>query len=295
VLSEFFRISQVAIGCLLIAIATSLPELSVSVVSSTLGEGALAAGNVFGSNIANVLLVLGLGAFFFGLRINRSSLRDIGLILLLTTIISVYIVFNSSLGRAALGFWEGAVLLGIFLVYGWRMARTRKMNDSENRREVTKHEALKAFLLFGVGIVVVMISSGFVVESAVDLARLAGVAESFIGATVIAIGTSLPELSVDIQAIRKRRFGLALGDAIGSNMINITLVLGTAAVINPIMVSIPVFIAALLFAVVANMALMYAGAVDRGISRPGGAMFLLLYVVYVVAIFGLQIRELGTG
>lgn len=294
-LANFFRISQLAVGIILLAVATSLPELSVSVVSSTVGEGAIAAGNVFGSNIANILLVLGIGAALYGLRISPSNLKDIGLVLLLTTVISVYIVFSSTVQQKALGFPEGTLLLAIFAIYSWRILKREKINANGNHLEVTKAEALKAFLLFGIGILVVIVSSGFVVEYAVKLARLAGVAESFIGATVIAIGTSLPEFSIDVHAIRKKRYGLALGDAIGSNMVNLTLVLGTAAVINPVQVTLAVFIAALLFAVIANSVLLYVAAVNRKIGRRGGALFLILYVVYIILIFTLQFRELGAG
>jgi cation:H+ antiporter len=133
------------------------------------------------------------------------------------------------------------------------------------------------------------------VDSSVKLARTLGIAESFIGATIIAIGTSLPELSVDLQAIRKKHYGLALGDAIGSNMANLTLVLGTAAVINPIHVQIPIFISALLFAVIANTVLLYAAAVHRKIDKSGGLVFLAMYAIYLVTIFFLQFREMGAG
>jgi len=293
-LSKFFGISQLAIGFILIAVSTSLPELSVSVVSSAANEGAIAAGNVFGSNIANILLILGTGAFLYGLKISATSLRDIGLVLLLTTIISVYIIFNSSVQGNALSFIEGALLLSIFVIYAWYSIAKKGTEESNNNGKVTKAKALNAFLFFGVGILAVIVSSGFVVESAVKLAKLLGIAESFIGATIIAIGTSLPELSVDLQAIRKKHYGLALGDAIGSNMVNVTLVLGTAAVINPIHVQIPVFIAALLFAVIANMVLLYVAAVNKRIARLGGALFLVTYAIYIGIIFALQMREMAT-
>ena len=136
-----------------------------------------------------------------------------------------------------------------------------------------------------------IISSGFVVESAVNLSRMLGIAESFIGATIIAVGTSLPELSVDLQAIRRKQYGLALGDAIGSNMTNLTLVLGAAAVINPIHVQIPVFIAALLFAVIANIMLLYVAATNKGVRKNGGILFLAMYAIYFISIFILQMRE----
>ena len=130
-------------------------------------------------------------------------------------------------------------------------------------------------------------------SSAVGLARMMGIAESFIGATIIAIGTSLPELSIELQAVRKKHYGVALGDAIGSNMANITLVLGTAAAINPIVINLPVFIAALLFAVIANTLLFYVAAINREIKRYGGAVFIALYITFLITVFSLQVRELG--
>ncbi|MBD3397694.1 hypothetical protein GF412_01020 [Candidatus Micrarchaeota archaeon] len=292
-LSRYFGISQLAIGFLLLAVATSLPELSVSLLSSVTGEGAIAAGNIFGSNIANILVIIGMAACLYGVKIRGKDLKEIGLLLLLTTVISVYIVFSSSVQGQALGFIEGAVLLGIFGVYAWHgMSRERK-GLPNHPKPVKKEQALNAFLLFIGGVVLVLVSSGFVVESAVKLSLGFGIAESFIGATVIAIGTSLPELSIGLQSIRKKKYGIFLGNAIGSNMINLTLVLGVAAVLNPIAVQIPVFIAALLFAVVANMLLLYVAAVNKRVQRIGGAMFLVFYLVYLGAIFVLQLGELG--
>ena len=137
----------------------------------------------------------------------------------------------------------------------------------------------------------VMISSSFVVNSAVALANAIGLAKSFIGATIIALGTSLPELSIDLQAIRKKQYGLALGDAIGSNMANLTLVLGTAAAISPILVQLKVFIAALLFAVVANAVFFYFAAIKKRIGRAEGAFMVLAYLAYLLVIFALQFAD----
>jgi cation:H+ antiporter len=294
-LSRFFNVSQVAIGFVLLSMSTTVPELSVSVVSSAVGEGAIAAGNVFGSNIANILLILGLGGFLYGFKVGRADLKDIGLVLLLTTVISAYIIYNSSIEQKALGFAEGALLLTIFIAYIWHTMAARRTTDGNADGQVSKKEALDAFLLFGASIIVVLVSSGFVVSSATSVARMFGIAESFIGATVIAVGTSLPELSISLTAIRKKRYGVALGDAIGANMVNITLVLGAAAAINPIQVTLPVFIAALLFAVIANILLLYMAAVHRNINRDGGALFLAIYAVYLVLAFTLQINELSAS
>lgn len=291
-LSKFFGINHVAIGFILLAVSTSLPELSVSILSSTAGEGALAAGNVFGSNIANILLVLGIGGFLYGLKIGKNELKDIAVVLVLTTIISVYIIFNSTIRNQALGFLEGIILLLFFAFYVVYILR-KKTIEGGSTNQITKKEALSAFLFFSTSIVLVLISASFVVDSAVEIAKLLNIAESFIGATIIAIGTSLPELAIDLQAIRKKQYGLALGDAIGSTMTNITLVLGTAAVIHPISIVLPVFIAALLFAIIANIVLFYVAAVNKRIQKFGGALFLFIYVIYIIVIFYLQIGELS--
>ena len=293
-LSRFFGISQVAIGMLLIAAATTLPELSVSVTSSSMGEGAIAAGNVFGSIIANILLILGIGAVLYGIKVNHTDMKDIGFALLLTTLISVYIIFNGSVEQRILGFPEGAVLLAIYCFHVWRILNRKRIADPDGDGNVTKDEAMQAFIFFIIGIFIVIASSGFVVSSAVSLARQIGVAESFIGATIIAVGTSLPELSIALQAIRRKSYGIALGNIMGANISDMTLVLGVAAAINPIEVRLPIFVGALLFAVIANSILLYVTAVNKGLKRLGGTLFLAIYALYLIVIFYLQIRELGS-
>ncbi|MFH0862389.1 MAG: calcium/sodium antiporter [Candidatus Altiarchaeota archaeon] len=291
-LATHFGVSQLAIGILLVAVSTSLPELSVSVSSSVAKEGAIAAGNVFGSNIANILLILGIGAYSFGFRVDRESLKDIALILLLTTIISVYIIIHSQMWGNALGFLEGLVLLIIAILYASHMLHHKSRGAFDEGPHVSRRIAFRSFLLFFAGIVAVIISSSLVVDSAVKLANLLGLSKSFIGATLIAVGTSLPELTVDLQAIRKRHYSLALGDAIGSNMVNITLVLGAAALISPITVNLQIFNAALLFAVVANMLFFYIAVVKRQFDRRSGMIMLATYAFYLILIFGLQSSEL---
>ena len=261
--------------------------------SSTAKQGAIAAGNVFGSNIANILLVLGIGAALYGFRVGKENLKDLALVLLLTTLISIYILFHSQITGNALGFYEGALLLLIFAWYANRLLKKKNLEGMAPAKRMGRREGLRAFLFFGLGIVGVMISSQFVVDSAVKLADMAGLAKSFIGATLIAIGTSLPELSIELQAIRRKQYGLALGDAIGSNMVNITLVLGAAAAISPIVVQLNVFSAALLFAVVANMVFLYIAAVKGKFEKKDGLLLLGLYALYLIVIFYLQFGEVN--
>jgi cation:H+ antiporter len=288
-LSRYFGISQVAAGLILLAVITSLPELSVAIVSGSAGEGAISAGNVFGSNIANIFLVLGAGAFLYGLKIPWSRINEIGIVLLLTTIISAYIIFSSQVYGTALDFPVGAVLLAIFIIYVYYlMKEKKKINDGKNNGKLDRKKALGAFLVFIGGIVVVFISSGFVVENAVITAKNFGVAESLIGATIIAVGTSLPELSTTLQAVRKKRYGIAVGNIIGSNMTNITLVLGTTAVLDAVEVKLPVFIAALLFAIVANAIILYFAAIRKHLGRYVGFVFIASYALFLILMLGLQ-------
>jgi cation:H+ antiporter len=184
----------------------------------------------------------------------------------------------------------------LLLLAAWYVARMlgkKPTGEKETGAKISRHEGLKAFLMFMAGVLLVLVSSSFVVDSAVKLADVFGLAKSFIGATIIAVGTSLPELSVDIAAIRKKQFGLALGDAIGSNMVNLTLVLGAAAAINPIVLQLNVFVAALLFAVVANMAFLYLAVVKVNFGKAEGILLLSLYVLYLVLIFTLQAGEVA--
>src|SRR3989338_9475959 len=291
-LSRFFGLSKIAVGALLLAVSTSLPELSVSVLSATIGGGAIALGNVFGSSITNILLVLGFGGFLYGITIRKRALYDVSFILLFSALLPVYIILSMFFNNQALGFIEGFVLLLLFAVYAY-YSFVRKI-DIENGDHVTTKQALQSFVIFFFSIIVVLISAGFVVDSALKLATQLNIAQSFIGATIIAVGTSLPELTIDLKAIRRKHYDLAIGDAIGSNLINTTLVLGTAAVINPIVVSINIFSVILMFVVLANFLFLYVASTQNKLNRFGGLLFLIVYVLYFISIFYMQASELVT-
>ncbi len=292
-LANFFRITTLAAGIVLVAISTALPELSVAIMSSINNEGSIAVGNSFGSLIANILLLLGLGAFLYGFRIENQSLKSIALLLFLTTLISLYILAHSLFYGSALGLIEGVILLGIGVVYYFKVINESRLPGEQDAYRVTKHEALSSFILFFLGFVGVIFFAGLVVKYAVLIARQLNVSESFIGATMIAVGTSLPELSVVLQAIRKKHYGIALGDVMGSNMANLTLVLGCASIINPIsLVNLLVPTAAMLFAVVANSTFLYFSITKKRFTYREGLVMLAMYAFYIFVIFGLQAGEL---
>lgn len=281
-ISEFFRIGQAAVGFILVSTATSLPELAVSVISGSQKQGAIALGNVFGSNIANVLLVLGTAAFFYVIKVKKIEIHQISIILLIVSLITIGVITTNELGVST-----GLLLLATFAVYVMFLLKQNMGVDRGNH--VTRKEALVAFLLFSVGIAAVLVSASFIVESAVKIAEEAGLAKSFIGATIIAVGTSLPEIAVDFQAIRKKKYGLALGDAIGSSMANITLVLGTAAVLGPITFNKTIFGVFALFAIVTNVFLVYFLRNDNKLTKKEAIIFLFLYALYMMTIFQVQL------
>ncbi|MFA6214406.1 MAG: hypothetical protein WC717_03970, partial [Candidatus Micrarchaeia archaeon] len=267
-LSEYLGLSKMAVGMLIVGAMVALPELSVAITSSAAGQGELSAGNVFGANVVLILFALGIGAFVYGFRVERKNLEDVGFVLLLTFLISMYMIFVTQIAGRTIGFLEGVAL---YLVFAWYAAKM-VIDKAISKKSVVEDRAhfntgtfslgwLQKMdvngpvtaLVFAASVLAVYVSADIVVDSAISIATELGLAQSFIGATLIALGTSLPEIMVGFEAIKKRMYGLVLGDAMGSIMANITIVLGTAAIIRPISLHLKVFGIAMLFAVLANV------------------------------------------
>ena len=301
-ISRYFGVGQFFVGMFLIAISTSLPEFSIAIISSSTGSGALSAGNVFGSSIANILFILGLGAFFFGFRADRKVLEDAAFIIVVTILLCLYIIFETQISRKSLGLFEGALLVMIFVWYVLKILFDRMVSFRKCAKpisllpastEISKKEAGRSLTIFLFAIAVVVASSRFVVDSALSITSMLGFEQTFIGATFLAVGTTLPELTVAFQALKKKYYGIALGDATGSIMMNITLVLGTAAMLHPISIQLKVFSVALIFSVVANLAFFYFAAVKRRFGRGEGVAMLALFALYLILITMFQLGFFG--
>ncbi|VVC03502.1 Sodium/calcium exchanger MaX1 [Candidatus Burarchaeum australiense] len=282
ILARFFRISEATVGFVLISVSTSLPELSVAVISSSAGEGALSVGNVIGSNIADLTLIIGICAFIRPILVKKRDMMEIMKILLITSIIPLILIYTGNLDK-----FGGLLLLAIFVAYVFYVSR--KKIDLEKGDNIRRPQALRAFLLFCGGILAVLLTSSFAVNSAVAISDMTGIAKTFIGATIIALGTSLPELAVDIQAMRRRRYSLALGDAIGSAMTNLTLVLGVTGLFNPQIIYMSIFLTIMLFLLITNLVLMYFMSTNNRITKKEGAMLLALYAIFLLVTSGVQI------
>lgn len=240
-LAKRLGVSELVIGLTIVAIGTSAPELIVSLMAGVQGHAELTVSNVLGSNIANVLLILGLAAVIFPLRFSKAVVwKEIPFSLLALIVLFLTAGFLAPNGQNApeLTWGGGAVLLillGIFLFYTFRMARPPETAGPESPGSlIEKKKARWLPLLIIGGLAGLTIGGRLVVAGAIDLAQGWGLAERTIGLTVIAIGTSLPELVTSAVAAYRRKSDLAVGNIIGSNVFNILLILGLSAIITPL-------------------------------------------------------------
>ncbi|MBO7397340.1 MAG: calcium/sodium antiporter [Bacteroidales bacterium] len=270
-------LSEFVIGLTIVGMGTSAPEMVVSFIGAASGNADVAVGNVLGSNIFNTLLILGATALILPMEISRSNrLRDIPINLGITILL-----LGLGLWGKGLGLWDGAVLLLCFVAY---MVYTFKNGENHHSEADGPQRALwLQILMVAGGIAALIVGGRLFVDNAVSLARSFGVSDKFIAITLLAGGTSLPELATCIAAAIKKKGQLALGNIIGSNIFNVLLILGGSALINPLSFAdiSPVDMAALL---ASALALLTACVVGRRnvLDRLDGVLFLLLWIAYMV-------------
>ncbi|WP_417421976.1 calcium/sodium antiporter [Halomonas sp.] len=234
--SRWLGLSPLLIGMLVIGFGTSAPEMMVSVLAALQGNPGLAVGNAYGSNIANIGLVLGFVALIAPLAVHSSVIRKEMPFLILVTLITGLMLWDGWVAR-----WEAAVLLVTLAVFiGFSIIRSKKQQDDSLVDDVS--ESLdskpmsrgKAIMWTLVGLVFLIVSSRMLVWGAVEIAQRFGVSDLIIGLTVVAVGTSLPELASSISALRRKEHDMVLGNVVGSNLFNSLAVVGLAGVIAPI-------------------------------------------------------------
>ncbi len=231
------RVSSFVIGAVIVGIGTSLPELVVSTVGAIGGNSEVAIGNVVGSNIFNVFAILGLTALFFPIAVSRENMKFEIPFCIAVSVLLMLLVYNFFIvGEPRLGRWDGAALLLVFTSFMWISLRRGKSSAAtvgESVEEVNKSLWFAAFSILG-GLAALIVSSNFFVDEAVAIARKLGVSDAFISITLLACGTSLPELAASVTAAVKKDTDMALGNIIGSNIFNATMILGTASLITPL-------------------------------------------------------------
>lgn len=281
-----FGLSELLIGLTLVGFGTSSPELVTSVNAALSGSPGIAIGNVVGSNIGNILLILALVVLIRPLSVNPAAItRDGGIAIAVSVALAVAAIAFGEINR-----WLGAALVGALIVYlfvVWRMERAggpaAEMHAEESHTHDPAPRKLWLSALFAIGgLAILVFGADLLVTGAITVARLAGLSETVIGLTIVAIGTSLPELVATLMAALKGRSDVAFGNIVGSNIYNILGILGVTALINP--VPIPPDIGLVdWIALIGSIALLLLVAMTgRRITRLEGALMLAGYTAYVV-------------
>lgn len=290
-LARRVNVPPVVIALSIVALGTSLPELVVTVQAVLNGFPAIAIGNVVGSNIANVSLVLSVPALFYPLTIEGGATRRDTVIMLIVTLLFVTACLLGDLGRL-----EGLALLAGLVAWLGHTARETSRDQRERKREAPLEFVLglpikgwMIALFIVVGAIGLPLGARMLVEAAVELAAQLGVSEAIVGLTIVAVGTSLPELATCGVAAAQRQTEMVLGTAIGSNVFNILAIMGAAAVVSPTPIAVPAGFSTLDLPVMAVASIVLAVLVWRGrpVGRAAGIILLAGYVLYLSALYGL--------
>lgn len=271
-----FGIPQLVIGLTIVAMGTSAPEAAVSINAAMAGNAGITIGNIVGSNILNILLILGITAAITTVAVQHSTVKWEMPFMHIITIVLAVLGFTG--GEIVL--WEGIVLWGLFLVYlGYLFKMAKNGSDDEEEGEILP--LWKQLLMLVVGIVCIVFGSDLTVDNATMIAEFLGMDDRLIGLTIVAFGTSLPELVTSVTAARKGKADIAIGNIVGSNIFNILFVVGTTALITPVAFA-KGFIIDSAIALAAGLILWFGVMKEHKLKRPIGIIMLVAYAVYFV-------------
>ena len=271
-IAKKFKIPSIIIGMTIVAMGTSLPELSVSVTSSLVGLNDMSIANVTGSNIFNLLIALGVCSMIGKLKI--SNYKDV-ITLLFSCIGLLLFALNGTLG-----IFEGILLLVVFTIYILSMMKQAKDNKEESEDE--KQRNIFITVVLGIlGAIAIVIGGNMVVNSASEIALKLGMSENLVGLTIVALGTSLPEFVTSVMATKKGELEIAIGNIIGSNIFNILLILGVASLISPMAVSV-VAICDVMFMVFTVALFIFLTVKEKELNKKSGILLIMMYIVYLI-------------
>ena len=287
IISKALGLSQMAAGFILLSIITSLPELSVSTVASLAGEGGLSVGNVLGSNVANLTIILGLAILFSRKAINVSgeSNKELVQFLFISSIIPLFIVQRGSLGPIL-----GIVLLVLFAYFGITISRKTETTPLDEEPKSEKEKKISLTLIkFLIGIALIIILSKFAVDSSIDIANFVGLPASIIGATIIGLGTSLPELATTIQALKQGLVSMALGNLLGSCITNITLILGVSSMLSFSDVNVLALQSIMFYVLLSSLSVWYMVGSNGRLTKKGALILCIIYIVFILQQVGVSL------
>ena len=286
------RLSTLVIGMTIVSFGTSAPELLVSLKAAMLEVPEIAIGNVIGSNIANIALVLGLTVVIFPMPVGRNSIRYDWPMMMIAGILFYVFGYDLIIER-----WEGLILFIILILFiTFLITNSRKQNKSKiehiagdieevKKKSSSNKDLLKNFALFVLGLIGLYFGARWLVSGASDLGKAAGLSNHVIGITVVAFGTSVPELVTSVVAAYRKEMDISVGNLIGSNIFNVLAVIGITAIVHPIPVEGYVISSDLLWMLSLFLILFPMMFINKKISRFSGIVLLLIYVVYIYQLF----------
>lgn len=269
-----FGIPQLVIGLTIVAMGTSAPETAVSITAALKGNAGITMGNVLGSNILNVLIILGLTALIRPIAVKNSTVKFEIPFMIGVSVLILCLGWTDS----QVVFWEGLVLWAAFIMYLIYLFRMAKQGADDNE-DIPKVSLLRQILGLFVGMGLIIWGSDISVDSASQIARIFGMTERFIGLTIVALGTSLPELVTSVMAARKGNADIAVGNIVGSNIFNILFVIGCTVLITPVAFS-ENFRVDGIVAILAAVLLWFFVFINKRLDRREGAVMLLAYLGY---------------
>ncbi len=276
-IAKHMKIPSVIVGLTIVAMGTSAPEASVSITAAISGNSDISLGNIVGSNIFNFLVVIGVSAIIFPVISHKDIIkRDLWWNLGITGVLLV-LMLDNKIGRI-----DGLILLAGMVLYLFIVIR----NALKNRTKESDEKLLsvpKSIIFMIIGLAAIICGGNFVVDNASIIAKGLGLSETLVGLTIVAIGTSLPELVTSITAAKKQEAGIALGNAIGSNLFNILFILGASSALTPINVAPELFIDTIILIAVSILIFIFARTKNKT-SRVEGAICVLLYIAYTAYI-----------
>ena len=280
-LARYFGLSPIVIGLTVVAFGTSLPELVVSIVAAIGGSSPIAIGNVVGSNIANVGLVLGISSLIFPIKINLSQIKNDLIIYIFVCLMFSAFCMNGSISRQ-----EGLILFLCVLVYTWySFYYSSSKNNDEDVNDKNPSNLRMLFILIISGITLLSFGANLFVKGAIDIARYFGISEIVIGMTIVALGTSLPELATSVIASFRKEHAISIGNIVGSNLFNLLSVIGIVSLVSPIESPKEILFFEIPYMIIYGLILFPIGMLKQPIHRFTAAFLLIGYLLFIYQLF----------
>jgi cation:H+ antiporter len=284
-IAKAYKIPNIVIGLTVVAFGTSAPEFTVSAYAAYTENTDIAIGNIIGSNIFNIFFILGVSALIFPLKVLKNTvLKEIPLSLLAAVVVFILVndVQFSQGTENIVSFGDGLILLSFFIIFMFYLVHLMKNSGEDENLTIKKMSKLKSILLICSGLVLLIVGGKVFVDSAVEIALGFGMSQAVVGLTIVAAGTSLPELATSVVATLKKNPDIAVGNIVGSNIFNIFFILGSSSLISPLpkgnISDIDMYVCIIASVLLFGACYLFG---KNKISKIEGAFFLLCYIVYV--------------